>query len=174
MADESNSKQDEEKVRSIHLLLKKLHFFLRLSFRNKWHRTLPFCEQLFDRWEKAQFLGFGEGTSIYDSSLVFGDVKIGMNTWVGPYTILDGTGGLEIGSFCSISAGVQIYSHDSIQWALSGGKAKYKYAPVKIGNRCYLGPHVVIGKGVTIGDRCIIGANIVVLQDLPTGTKYLG
>ena len=46
-------------------------------FLKKWERLLPFNEMLIDRWDKARRLGFGEGTSIYDSALVFGDVKIG-------------------------------------------------------------------------------------------------
>ncbi len=82
---------------------------LQHDINEKWQRTLPFGDYIVDRWKKAECLGFGEGSTIYDSSLVFGDVKVGKNTWIGPFTILDGSGGLEIGSNCSISAGVQIY-----------------------------------------------------------------
>lgn len=141
---------------------------------NQWQRTLPFADYLVDRWEKARRLGFDEGSSIYDSSLVLGDVRVGKNTWIGPFTILDGSGGLEIGSFCSISAGVQIYSHDTVEWAISGGKASPERAPTQIGDRCYIGPNTVIAKGVSIGDGCIIGANSLVLQDLPEGSKAYG
>lgn len=138
------------------------------------HRSLPFNEELFDRWERAKYLGFGEGTSIYDSSIVIGDVKVGENTWIGPFTILDGSGGLKIGSFCSISAGVQIYTHDSVQWAVSSGISDYEYSPTQIGDRCYIGPNTVVAKGVTIGDGCIIGANSLVLDDIPAGSKAYG
>jgi hypothetical protein len=72
---------------------------------NNYDRVLPFGDYIVDRWEKAKYLKFGEGSSIYDSSLVFGDVKVGRNTWIGPFTILDGSGKLTIGSNCSISAG---------------------------------------------------------------------
>ena len=154
-------------------LLRELHAFLRDEMRSKSKRVLPFNEELFDRWEKASYMGFGEGTSIYDSSLVFGDVKVGENTWIGPFTILDGTGGLEIGSYCSISAGVQIYSHDSVKWAISGGDAPYEYAPVKISDRCYVGPHAVISKGVTIGAGSIVGAHSLVQTDIPAGSKVV-
>lgn len=140
----------------------------------RYKRTLPFGDYVIDRWEKAKTLGFGEGTSIYDSSHVFGDVKVGLNTWIGPFTILDGSGGLDIGNYCSISAGVQIYSHDSIGWAVSGGSEPYEYSPTHIGNSCYIGPNTVIGKGVSIGDRCIIGANSLVLQNIPSDTKAAG
>lgn len=140
----------------------------------RWKRYLPFGDYVLDRWERAKKMCFGEGASIYDSSLVMGDVSVGAHTWIGPFTVLDGSGGLEIGDYCSISAGVQIYSHDSVQWALSGGKAPYDKAPVKIGSRCYVGPNTVIAKGVTIGDGCVIGANSLVLGDIPAGSKAFG
>jgi acetyltransferase-like isoleucine patch superfamily enzyme len=135
---------------------------------------LPFAEVLFDRWERAVALGFGKGTSIYDSCLVFGDVKVAENTWIGPNTILDGTGGLEIGSNCSISAAVHIYSHDTVKWAVSGGKEPYEYAPVKIGNNCYIGPQTIIASGIELGAGCIVGANSFVNHSFPPNSKIAG
>lgn len=140
----------------------------------KWNRSLPFGDYVSDRWEKANSLGFGEGSSIYDSSLIIGDVKVGCHVWIGPFTVLDGSGGLEIGDFCSISAGVQIYTHDSVDWALSGGELPYSLAPTKIGNRCFIGPNVIIAKGVSIGDECIIGANSFVNKCIPSQCKAFG
>jgi acetyltransferase-like isoleucine patch superfamily enzyme len=139
---------------------------LRDARRRQWRRVLPVGDEVSDRWEKAKYLGFGEGTSIYDSSVVIGDVKVGKNTWIGPFTILDGSGGLEIGDYCSIAAGVQIYSHETILWALSGGKIEYARAKTVIGNCCYIGPNTVVSKGIRIGDHCLIGANSVVNGDL--------
>ena len=147
---------------------------LRQGVRAEHVRVLPVGDYFSDRWEKARYLGFGEGSSIYDSSVVIGDVRVGEQTWIGPFTVLDGSGGLQIGSFCSISAGVQIYTHDSINWALSGGRDALARSPTKIGSRSYLGPNVVVARGVTIGDGCIIGANSVVLDDVPTGSKAVG
>ena len=147
---------------------------LRRDVDARWQRTLPMADYLVDRWEKAKALGFGERASIYDSAVVMGDVSVGEHTWIGPFTVLDGTGGLEIGSYCSVSTGVQIYSHDSVQWALSGGKAEIERAPTHIGSRCYIGPNAIITKGVTIGDGSIIGANSLVLHDVPPGSRALG
>ena len=142
--------------------------------RQQWNRTLPSGDYLVDRWQKARELGFGEGASVYDSAVVIGDVKVGEQTWIGPFTVLDGSGGLEIGAHCSISAGVQIYTHDTVNWATSAGTKPADVAPVKIGDSCYIGPNVIISKGVTIGEGCVIGANSFVNQDLPAGTRAWG
>ena len=155
--------------------LKRFWLERRREVSARFSRTLPFADYIVDRWEKARELGFGEGTSIYDSSLIFGDVRVGQNTWIGPFTLLDGSGGgLEIGSFCSISAGVQIYTHDTVERSLSGGKAPIVTAPTRIGSNCYIGPNTVIGMGVSIGDGVVIGANSLVLKDIPTGSKAFG
>ena len=144
-------------------------------FQLKYNRVLPFADCVIDRWDKAQLLGFGEGSSIYDSSLVFGHVKVGSNTWIGPHTILDGSGGiLSIGSNCSISAGVQIYTHDTVMRSISGGVKPIDKDPTVIGNDCYIGPNTIIAKGVKIGDRVIIGANSLVLTDIPSCSKAFG
>ena len=102
--------------------LRQMYDELRTEMRNRWSRDVPFEELLFDRWERARSLGFGEGASIYHNSYVFGEVRVGQNTWIGPFTMFDGSGGLSIGEGCSISTGVQIYSHDTVRWAVSGGK----------------------------------------------------
>ena len=151
-----------------------LYKWLRKGMREKWKRDLPFEEMVFDRWERAESLGFGEGSSIYHNSYVYGDVTVGKNTWIGPYTLLDGSGGLIIGDYCSISAGVHIYTHDTVRWALSGGKAEYERSPVRIGNCCHIGAQTVIAKGVTIGDHCVIGACSFVNQDVPKNTIAAG
>lgn len=144
------------------------------AIQKRWDRSLPFADYIVDRWQKARALGFGEGSSIYDSSLVFGDVSVGLSTWIGPFTVLDGSGGLTIGDYCSISAGVQIYTHDTVKWAVSGGIHESDRSPVHIGNRCYIGPNVVISKGVVIGDSCIVGANSFVNKSIPSNMKAWG
>ena len=154
--------------------LKSLWTERRREVDSAYKRTLPLGDYIVDRWEKANVLGFGEGASVYDSVLVFGDVQVGAKTWIGPFVILDGAGGLSIGSNCSISAGVQIYSHDTVKWATSGGEAPCEYARTIIGDNCYIGPNTIIAKGVSIGDGCVIGANSLVLCNIPSGSKAYG
>jgi len=154
--------------------LKTLWLDQRAAVEAKFNRTLPFGDYIVDRWEKAEVLGFGKGASIYDSALVLGDVEVGSNTWVGPSVVLDGSGGLKIGANCTISAGVQAYSHDSVAWAVSGGESPYQYGKTQIGNNCFIGPNTVIVRGVSIGDGCVIGANSLVISDIPPGSKAFG
>ena len=154
--------------------LQKLYDVLRTEKRQQWKRDLPFSELLFDRWERARSLGFGAGSSIYHSSLVYGDVRVGENTWIGPNTLLDGSHGLTIGHSCSISAGVNIYTHDTVQWALSGGQAAAEGSPVSVGDCTHIGGQCVIARGVTIGDHVVIGACSFVNRDIPPWTVAAG
>lgn len=62
----------------------------RQEMRDKYNRVLPTGELIFNRFDKAKYLNAGESTSIYDTSIIMGDVKIGEHVWVGPYTILEG------------------------------------------------------------------------------------
>jgi acetyltransferase-like isoleucine patch superfamily enzyme len=133
-----------------------------------YHRSLPFQDAMFDREERAGKLGFGKSATIYNSALVYGNVTVGERTWIGPYVVLDGSGGgISIGSTCSISAGVHVYTHDTVGWALSGGRYPFRRKPVKIGDCCYIGSQSVILAGVEIGDRCVVAANSMVNENVP-------
>ena len=149
---------------------------LRSNTKEKFDRVNPFCEDITDWKERGEFLfGKNKNITVYDSSNVAGDVKVGENTWIGPYTALDGGKcGIKIGSNCSISSGVNIVGHDSVRWALSGGKQNYENGPISIGNNCFIGTNVFITKGVTIGNHCLVGANAVVTKSFPDYSIVLG
>ena len=135
--------------------------------KRQFRRTVSFADLFTDRWERARYEGFGEGTSVYDNVLILGDVRVGRHTWIGPNVILDGRGGLAIGDYCSISASVQIYTHDTVRWSTSLGKAAIEVRPTLIGDGVYIGPGAVVQMGVKIGDRAIIGALSLVNKDVP-------
>ena len=147
--------------------LHKLHAERQQVMLRDYGRSVSFGDEVTDRWHRARVLGFGDGTSVYDSALIIGDVRVGERTWIGPFTVLDGSGGLTIGSTCSISAGVQIYSHDTVRWAVSAGVAEPERAAVSVGDHTYLGPMTIVTKGVKIGRHCVVGANSIVNKDLP-------
>ncbi len=151
-----------------------LHKELDDAFISQFNRSLPFCETLFDRWERAKKLGFGDNSSIYDSALVFGEIKVGANVWIGPNTIIDGSGGLSIGDYCTISVGVHIYTHDNVKQTLTSGKLPIERSPVKIGNNVYIAPNAILTKGVSIGNFSIIGANAFVNKDVPDNSIVMG
>ncbi len=147
---------------------------LRIKKKAEFNRKVPIGDLLTERHENARKLGFGEGTTCYDNVHIMGDVKVGKHTFIGPNVILDGTGGLEIGDYCSISAGVKIYTHNSVKWALNLGKAPYDRLPVKIGSGVYIGPDTIITMGVTVGDQCLIGAQSLINKSIPSRSKAWG
>jgi acetyltransferase-like isoleucine patch superfamily enzyme len=164
---------------SRHAMLEKIRSLQNLLQREKlenFKRRLPWGDLLTDRWDNAREYGFGEGTSCYDSALVLGDVKVGKHTWIGPHVVLDGIGSpLVIGDYCALSAGVQIYTHDTVKWCVTLGRAtKIEGSPTTIGNGVYVGPNTVIARGVTVGDSVVIGAMSFVNDDIPARKKAWG
>jgi acetyltransferase-like isoleucine patch superfamily enzyme len=147
---------------------------LRLEMLSNYKRHVSVGDLFFDRWDTAKFYGFGEGTSCYNNVLILGNVKVGKNTWIGPNVVLDGSGDLSIGDYVSVSAGVQIYTHNSVDWSTSLGKSDLKKKPTKIGSGVYICPNAVIEMGVNVGDGAIIGAMSFVNKDIPAGGKYVG
>ena len=143
------------------------------NIKKKFKRSLSFGDYFTDRYERAKLEGFGKGSSVYDNVIIIGNVKVGRNTWIGPNCILDGSGNLEIGDNCSISAGVQIYTHNSVEKSVSLGSKKILRKKTVIGNGVYIGPNSIITMGVTIKNRVIIGALSFVDKNLKTGEKFI-
>jgi acetyltransferase-like isoleucine patch superfamily enzyme len=152
-----------------------LHQFLRTHTQTNYHRMNPFFEDLFNWTERGSFwTGKDNGVTIYNSATLIGEVQIGADTWVGPFCLLDGGGGLQIGRNCSISTGCHLLTHDTVKWALSGGASGYEYERTRIGDCCFLGCQVVVTKGVSIGNHCLIAAGAVVTKDVQDCTIAAG
>lgn len=137
-------------------------------------RRVSFGDLVTDRWQNARDYGFGDGASMYDNALVIGDVTVGRGTWIGPNVVLDGSGGLEIGEFCGIGPGVQIFTHNTIRWCLTRGKEEPVQKPTKIGNGVFIAANSIIMMGVTIGDDVVIGALSFINKDIPSGVVVAG
>jgi acetyltransferase-like isoleucine patch superfamily enzyme len=159
---------------SIRSLFAKIRRLFADETSEKWDRVLPTDEMMADRWEKAKILGFGEGTNIYENAYVYGKPKIGKDTWIGPFVLLDGTGGLEIGDNCSISSGAHIYTHAVQDWVVSEGKKPKTHAQVKIGDYVAIGANATVLPGVEIGDHTIVGAGAVVTESIPPRSVAVG
>lgn len=119
----------------------------------------------------------------HEFTWIKGDPIIGEGTWIGPFCIIDGTGGLTIGSQCDISSGTHIYTHSSVKRCVSGKKFladgninrdEINIASVSIGNNTFIGPNSVISMGVRIGSHCVIGACSFVNSDISDNSIYAG
>ncbi|MBP5655300.1 MAG: acyltransferase [Clostridiales bacterium] len=138
------------------------------EMKEKYNRVLPSGELIFNRFDKSEYLNCKEGSSIYDTSVVMGDVRVGEHVWVGPYTLLDGSAApLTIGDNTTIDSGVMIYTHDSTKNYVSGGVNPFDKGEVRIGSNTVIGSTSIITCGVTIGDHCVVGANSFVNKDVP-------
>ncbi len=106
---------------------------------------------------------------------VVGEPTIGEGTWIGAFTVIDGSGGLTIGAGCDISSGVHIYTHSSVRRCVSGRRfTEVERRPVSIGDHVFVGANAVVLMGVTIGDEAVVGAGAVVTSDVPARTVVTG
>ncbi len=103
-----------------------------------------------------------------------GDPEIGEGTWIGPFCLIDGSGGLHIGRGVDVSAGVHIYTHSSARRCVTARAVPIERQPVRVGDYTFIGANAVILMGVTIGDHCVIGAGAVVTTDIPDRSLALG
>ena len=110
-----------------------------------------------------------------DHAWIVGEPEIGEGTWIGAFTLVDGSGGLRIGRGCDISCGAHIYTHSTMRRCVSGRTYdEIDRAPVTIGDHVFVGANAVIMMGVTIGDRAVVGAGAVVTHDVPANAVVTG
>lgn len=106
---------------------------------------------------------------------IIGTPQIGDGTWIGAFTVIDGSGGLTIGRGCDISTGAQVYTHSSVRRCVSGHAYDVvDRAPTTIGDHVFVGANAVVNMGVTIGDRSVVAAGAVVTRDVPAATVVAG
>jgi acetyltransferase-like isoleucine patch superfamily enzyme len=86
--------------------------------------------------------------------------------------ILCGTG-ITIGAGCTFSWDVQLLDNDFHTMSVDGAD-RPSAAPIRIGDRVWVGTGAVILKGVTIGDGAVVAAGAVVTHDVPPGTVVAG
>ncbi len=96
-----------------------------------------------------------------------GNVKIGINVWIGPFCVIDGEyDKIELGDNVNVSSGAQIVTHDTVKRCLTGGAFKaVEHAPTTIGNNVYIGTNAVILKGCIVGDNCVIAAGAILKEN---------
>lgn len=107
---------------------------------------------------------------------IIGDPTIGEATWIGAFTVIDGSGGLTIGSGCDISSGAQIYTHSTVRRCVSNRARDIERAPTSIGDRVHIGAGAIVLMGCEIGDGAVVGAGAIVREGsvVPSGALAVG
>ena len=104
-----------------------------------------------------------------------GSIELGERVGVGPYTILNGQGGLTVGdrtmfaSHCMVTSST--HNFDAVGPIRGQGET---CKGVAIGSDVWIGAHVCILDGVTVGDGAVIGAGAVVNSDVPAWAIVAG
>jgi acetyltransferase-like isoleucine patch superfamily enzyme len=103
-------------------------------------------------------------------------INIGKNVFVWHYTIIDGTGGVDIGEGAQIGAWVGIFTHSShvsiriygshYQEVPESEKKGYLVKSVTIGKYVFVGAGSIIFPGVNVGDGALISAGSFVTKDV--------
>lgn len=141
------------------------------------------------RYRPLSILEIGEG-SIVEGSLVSeregAHIIIGQNSFIGS-SILASASRIEVGDDVLISWGCSIVDHNShaVGWKQRRQDVKNWYrdtkdwtyvsvAPVKIGNKCWIGLNVIVLKGVEIGEGAVVAAGSIVTKSVPPWTVVAG
>jgi acetyltransferase-like isoleucine patch superfamily enzyme len=105
-----------------------------------------------------------------------GHIWIDRDVFLGPYCVIYGHGGVEIGPETLVSMHCCILSSSHTIPPLSTAIRTQGdvQQPTRIGRDVWLGAGVTVLGGVTVGDGCIIGAGAVVTHDLPPGAIAIG
>ncbi len=105
-----------------------------------------------------------------------GHLGIAPRVFLGPYTVIYGHGGVDIGEGTLISMHCRILSsnHAVAPFGTEIRSHPDILLPTKIGRDVWLGAGVTVLGGVTIGDGCVVGAGAVVTKDLPAGAIAYG
>ena len=80
---------------------------------------------------------------------------------------------VTIGAHCTFSWDVQVLDNDFHAITVDG-VACPSVAPVRIGDRVWVGTRAVVLKGVTVGDGAVVAAGAVVTSDVPAGAVVAG
>ena len=97
---------------------------------------------------------------------ITGEPEIGEGTWIGPFTLIDGQGGLTIGKGVNVSTSASILTHSTARRCVS--ERAYDVVdrkPTVIEDYVFIGQNAVVLMGCTIGHHSIVAAGAVVLED---------
>lgn len=129
--------------------------------------------------ESACGIRLGDGCTVQESVLINanrGEVTIGSRSWIGPFCLLYGNGGVRIGDNVLIAAHTSIntVSHHFSRCDIPINDQGVHCDPVVIEDDVWVGMNAVVLQGVTIGRGAIVGAGAVVTRDVPAWSIVMG
>jgi acetyltransferase-like isoleucine patch superfamily enzyme len=103
-------------------------------------------------------------------------ISIGSNTTFGGIRIVN------VGSDCAITIGegclfadhIELWSSDTHPITNDKHEIINHEAPITIGDKVWVGSHVIVLKGVSIGDGSVIGMGTIVTRDIPSHVISVG
>ncbi|WP_053094369.1 acyltransferase [Bacillus sp. 522_BSPC] len=105
-----------------------------------------------------------------------GKIIIGENSFIGAFSLLDGSGGLTIGNHVMIATHVRVvaanHNFDNINMPMKQQGLTTK--GIMIENDVWIGTGAVILDGVKVGKGSVIAANSVVTKDVPDYSVVAG
>lgn len=105
-----------------------------------------------------------------------GSIRIAHRVWLGPYVVIYGHGGVEIGESTLVSMHCTILSsnHALPPMGTLIRDVPDELRPTKIGRDVWIGANAVILGGVTIGEGVVVAAGAVVTKDVEAGAVVAG
>jgi len=105
-----------------------------------------------------------------------GSIWIARRVWLGPYVVIYGHGGVEIGEQTLVSMHCTILSsnHGVPPVGSLIRETPDELRPTKIGRDVWIGANAVVLGGVTVGDGAVVGAGAVVNRDVDSGAVVAG
>ena len=121
----------------------------------------------------------GRDVLIQDSVIINanrGQVRLGDRSWLGPFCLVYGNGGVQLGDNVLVAAHTTInsVSHSSERCDIPINDQPVLSDPVLIEDDVWIGLNAVILQGITIGRGSIIGAGAVVTRSIPPWSIAVG
>ncbi len=129
--------------------------------------------------ERDPGISLGHRVAINDAVIINanrGFVTLGDRSWLGPFCLVYGNGGVTIGRNVLIAGHTTIntVSHAAERCDIPINDQPVLTAPVLIEDDVWIGLNAVILQGITLGQGCIIGAGAVVTRSIPPWSIALG
>ena len=124
-------------------------------------------------------IALGKGVNINDAVVINanrGFVTLGERSWLGPFCLVYGNGGVTIGKNVLVAGHTTIntVSHAAERCDIPINDQPVLTGPVVIEDDVWIGLNAVILQGVTLGHGCIVGAGAVVTRSIPAWSIAVG